>query len=130
MSTVNLQVVREDSLPVVIMREEPDVVRVVTQDTSAVLVREMAGPGGPAGPEGPQGPAGPSGEGVVAGFYAHVQSMPSAVWTITHNLGFRPAGVTVVDSGGTNVEGDIVYTSANTMTISFVAAFGGTAYLS
>ena len=65
----------------------------------------------------------------IAGSYAHTQSVSSATWTITHNLGYRPA-VSVVDSGGNYVVGDVNYISTNALTISFSAPFGGFAYLS
>lgn len=61
--------------------------------------------------------------------YLHFQATPEVVWTITHNLGFNP-GVTVVDSTGRQVEGDVVHLSANTVEISFTAAFAGSAFLS
>ena len=63
------------------------------------------------------------------GNYTHTQSVSSATWTITHNLGYRPA-VSVVDSGGNHVVGDVNYVSVNVLTISFSAPFGGSAYLS
>ena len=65
----------------------------------------------------------------VGGNYSHTQSVSSATWTITHNLGFRPA-VSVVDSGGNHVIGDVNYVSVNVLTVSFSAPFGGSAYLS
>lgn len=65
----------------------------------------------------------------VGGNYTHNQSTASSTWTITHNLGFRPA-VSVVDSGGNHVIGDVNYVSVNALTISFSAPFGGSAYLS
>ena len=65
----------------------------------------------------------------VSGNYTHTQSVSSATWTITHNLGYRPA-VSVVDSGGNHVVGDVNYVSVNALTISFSAPFGGSAYLS
>jgi hypothetical protein len=65
----------------------------------------------------------------ISGNYTHTQSVSSATWTITHNLGYRPA-VSVVDSGGNHVVGDVNYVSVNALTISFSAPFGGSAYLS
>lgn len=62
------------------------------------------------------------------GTYTHTQVSASSVWTITHNLNCFPA-VTVVDSAGTVVYGDIEYISANIVRVTFVAAFGGKAYL-
>jgi len=65
----------------------------------------------------------------VGGNYTHNQSAASSTWTITHNLGFSPA-VSVVDSGGNHVIGDVNYVSVNVLTVSFSAPFGGLAYLS
>jgi hypothetical protein len=61
--------------------------------------------------------------------YHHVQGIPAASWVITHNLGWLP-NVTVQDSGGSTVEGEITYTSVNALTITFTGAFSGNAYLS
>jgi hypothetical protein len=60
--------------------------------------------------------------------YVHNQGSPSATWTIVHNLGKRPS-VTVVDSGDTEVEGDIHYVDNNTVTVLFSSGFSGKAYL-
>ena len=65
----------------------------------------------------------------VAGQYVHIQSASASTWTITHNLGFFPA-VSVVDSGGSVVEGDVSYISVNQVSIAFSSSFGGKAYLS
>lgn len=61
--------------------------------------------------------------------YAHTQGTASATWTILHNLDFYP-NVTVVDSAGTIVEGEITYTNRNQVVLTFSAAFSGKAYLS
>jgi hypothetical protein len=61
--------------------------------------------------------------------YHHTQGIASATWNITHNLGWYP-NVTVQDSGGSIVEGEITYTSSNTLTVTFSGAFQGDAYLS
>lgn len=70
---------------------------------------------------GPQGPP-------VEIFYVHVQGVPSAVWTINHNLNGQPTAV-VLDSAGTQCEGTFSYPSNNQMVITFTAAFSGTAYV-
>lgn len=62
--------------------------------------------------------------------YTHIQAVPSAVWTINHGLGYAPGGVSVLDSAGTMVEGDVTHDSLNVCTIVFTAGFSGTAYLS
>lgn len=56
------------------------------------------------------------------------QSSASASWTIIHNLSRFPS-VTVVDSAGTTVEGDVQYLSANALTVAFAYPFAGVAYL-
>lgn len=58
----------------------------------------------------------------------HLQGMASSVWSITHDLGGRPS-VTVVDSAGTVVIGEIGYNSDTEVTITFTAPFSGAAYL-
>lgn len=65
----------------------------------------------------------------IAGSYIHNQIASSSTWTINHNLGYYPA-VSVVDSGGNHVIGDVTYVSQNVVTVSFNASFGGKAYLS
>ena len=61
--------------------------------------------------------------------YQHTQSTTSSSWVITHNLGFYP-NIVVQDSANSIVEGEIVYDSANQVTLNFQAAFSGMAYLS
>lgn len=61
--------------------------------------------------------------------YTHEQMTPAATWTIAHGLGRFPS-VTIVDSGGSVVTGQVTYTDANTVTAVFSAAFAGKAYLS
>jgi hypothetical protein len=56
------------------------------------------------------------------------QLVPSAIWNVTHNLNKYPS-VTVVDSGGTIVVGDINYIDTNNLTITFSFIFSGKAYM-
>jgi hypothetical protein len=65
----------------------------------------------------------------IGGSYVHNQSVSSATWTISHNMGFFPS-VSVVDNGGNVVVGDVLYISENQVSISFSASFGGKAYFS
>ena len=60
--------------------------------------------------------------------YIHRQTSAAAVWRIEHNLRRYPS-VTIVDSGNTKVVGDVDYIDENTLTVSFVAPFSGSAYL-
>ena len=57
------------------------------------------------------------------------QAAPASVWNVTHNLNRYPA-VSVVDSAGSVVTGDVEHLSANALQVSFASAFSGTAYLS
>ena len=56
------------------------------------------------------------------------QAVPTATWVIAHNLDRHPA-VSVVDSAGTVVFGEVTYDSANQVTVRFSSGFAGKAYL-
>ena len=60
--------------------------------------------------------------------FVFTKSTPNKIWEITHNLDKYPS-VTIVDSAGSVVMGDITYTSKSTLTVTFSAAFSGKAYL-
>lgn len=53
-----------------------------------------------------------------------VQSAPSAVWTVNHNLGYNPQ-VQVYGSGGIEVSATVTHTSTNQFVVNFVSAFAG-----
>ena len=57
------------------------------------------------------------------------QNSPASVWTITHNMGRFPA-ITIVDSAGTVVGGDIRRVSDDIAEVTFACEFSGVAYLS
>lgn len=57
------------------------------------------------------------------------QAIPASVWTINHNQNRYPNVTLVVTSSGDVVDGDIDYTSANQIILSFGAPFSGTAYI-
>ena len=85
---------------------------------------------GPQGATGATGPSGTNGQTLYSDLsHVHTQNSASASWTITHNLQFVP-NITVVDSGGTVVEGSYNYPNSNTVVLTFSAAFSGKAYLS
>ena len=63
------------------------------------------------------------------GSFIHNQSVSSSTWVISHNLGFFPS-VSVVDSGGSMVIGDVSYITVNQVSIAFSSSFGGKAYFS
>jgi hypothetical protein len=88
----------------------------------------VQGPTGATGATGATGPQGAQGSGASHSTYVFTQNSASATWAITHNLACFPS-VEVVDSAGTLVIGDITYIDNNSLTVQFVAAFGGKAYL-
>jgi hypothetical protein len=59
-----------------------------------------------------------------------VVQIPAALstWTILHNMGKRPA-VTVIDTSGNVITGQVVYNSDHQITIYFSPAVAGTVYL-
>ena len=67
-------------------------------------------------------------EAVLNDRYVHTQASPAATWVITHALGGKPS-ITIVDSAGTVVIGQIVYDSDTQITVNFTAPFSGFAYL-
>jgi hypothetical protein len=77
------------------------------------------------GTQGPEGPVVPGSGDLHA---THTQAVAAAVWTVIHNLGKRPA-VTVVDSAGDVIEGNVAYLDSNRLTLNFSAAFSGSAFL-
>ncbi|MDP2262684.1 MAG: hypothetical protein Q8K24_05945 [Hydrogenophaga sp.] len=77
------------------------------------------------GPQGEPGPVGPSGGDL---HHTHTQAVAADEWVIEHGLGKCPA-VTVVDSAGDQVEGDVEYIDLDNLRIVFSSAFSGRAYL-
>ncbi len=60
--------------------------------------------------------------------HTHLQASAAAEWLVAHGLGKYPSA-TVVDSAGDQVEGDVRFIDANTLLITFSAAFSGRAHL-
>ena len=104
----------------------PGIAETIEVPSATLDLVEVAeqGPAGPPGADGAVGPPGPPG----GASYTHNQMVPAADWTITHNLARFPS-VTVIDSAGSTVVGDVEYLSNNAIAVHFTAAFGGTAYL-
>lgn len=59
--------------------------------------------------------------------FVHDQIISSNEWTVNHGLDKYPS-ITVVDSSGSVVIGEIIYTSLNEVTITFMSEFSGKAY--
>ena len=116
-------VVADDSTEIVVIQNE--VVQVVEAATQGML-----GATGAQGIQGVQGVQGVQGEAGTGGDLSFVHSQDAAVtvWTITHNLNKYPS-VTTIDSAKTTVYGSVNYLDANSLTITFNAAFGGKAIL-
>jgi hypothetical protein len=88
----------------------------------------ITGDEGPVGPEGPTGPVGPEGPaGLSSGFYRHSQAAPAPQWVFTHDLSYPPA-ITVVDSAGTEMFGDVSYVDDFNIQIDFAYPVAGFAY--
>ena len=60
--------------------------------------------------------------------FVFTQSSASDTWTINHTLNKFPS-VSVVDSAGTGVIGNVTYNSTSQITLTFSASFSGKAYL-
>lgn len=107
--------------PEFIIEATPDVI---------ILAGGNVGPPGPIGETGPAstipGPQGPPGPGATT--YIHNQVTLAATWVITHNLGWFPA-VSVVDTGGSEIQPNVIYNSDDQITLQFGAATSGKAYL-
>ncbi len=76
--------------------------------------------------QGPPGPQGPPGGGAGA-TYTHVQSLPSSVWTVAHNLGRYPS-ITVVDNLGGELLADVRYLDDDLAQITHSVPLIGRAY--
>lgn len=69
-------------------------------------------------------PAGSGGGSGVA--FEHNQISAAIAWTINHNLGFRPS-VSILDTGGNEIEADVRHTSTNQLVIYFAIPLAGVA---
>jgi hypothetical protein len=59
--------------------------------------------------------------------YNHVQNSAATTWSVTHNLN-RPVSVTVIDSAGTEIEGEVLHIDDDHIEVKFSAPFSGSAY--
>jgi len=127
---IEIDVIDPSPVEVSIVEDQVVVEEISAIDTIQIGEVGPQGPLGPPGPEGPEGPEGPPGEGGAEVFtFVHNQMVPSAIWTISHNLGGFPA-ITVVDSSGRQVEGSVEYVDLNTLVVTFEGSFAGQAYMS
>lgn len=96
---------------------------IIGRDHTGVIVRPRAKIGILAHAK--QGVPGRNGTGDKT--YLHDQMVAASTWTINHNLAKYPC-ITVVDSGGSQIEGDVNFTDPNQAIIIFTAAFAGRAF--
>ena len=75
----------------------------------------------------PRGPPGTSGAAFSG--YDHEQASAATVWTVNHNLGFRP-DVATYRLGGTEMKGAVQHLSLNTVRITFNSPVAGYARVS
>lgn len=101
----------------------------VRGETGETGQQGIQGPQGETGPTGPQGPRGVPGEGALQLSYTFEQQSISSLWTINHNLGYKPH-VTIQDYGKTTIEGEVQYIDVNNLTVGFATGVSGYAYLS
>lgn len=71
-----------------------------------------------------QGPQGPPGGTVIV----YQQAAPATVWTINHNLGYKPS-VELLDAGSQEIDGDIAHPSINQTIVTLNPASAGLARL-
>lgn len=106
--------------------------RVVIDDETDAVVVEGEGAQGPPGAAGPAGP--PGATGASGGSYRHVQGVAATTWTVVHNLGYFPGGITAYENLGGGVfdeiEGEIDHLSMNSFTVTFNAAVSGECHVS
>jgi hypothetical protein len=76
-----------------------------------------------AGVVGNPGPPGTNGAGIT-----YTQTTPSSVWTITHNIGARPA-VATFSVGGVEMLGTVTHLSNDVVQVNFSTPVAGTARL-
>lgn len=66
--------------------------------------------------------------GIADASYIHYQVATATEWIVNHNLGKFPS-VTVIDSGGSVVVGNVIYIDENNLKIQFNYEFSGKASL-
>jgi hypothetical protein len=64
--------------------------------------------------------------GATGGAFEFVQSTPAAMWTVNHNLGFKPA-VKALTVGGVEMWAEVIHANSNQVFIYFDAPTAGIA---
>jgi hypothetical protein len=102
-----------------------DITIVVSPGPAPISVTAPTNPTPPSITVATVGVQGPAGDGAGFNF---TQAVAAQTWTINHNLGYTPS-VTVFDTGGHEVEADVVNTSVNQTLVYFDVATAGSARL-
>jgi len=100
--------------------DEYENVNVIIEQDEVLLIElneGLVGPPGPQGTTGDKGDIGPTGS--TTGSYKHTQTNPAVVWTVQHNLGFRPAPVVTDFSGNLILGWTIDWQSENILLLRF-----------
>jgi hypothetical protein len=119
--TIGRAVIQFPTRRVVVQLVEDEAVTVMPRRTA--IIRTIGVPG-------PQGPPGESGGGGSGGTgYTHTQMVANTVWTITHNLGYRPVPQ-AYDTGDDQILGEVDHINSNMLTITFSDPVSGVAYMS
>ena len=111
---------------VVLVQGEVEAVIEVASPEVEVVAEIQVGVIGPMGPPGADGAPGADGTGDLN--YTHIQNSPSLVWNVSHGLGKFPS-VTIVDSGGSEVEGFVQHLDNDNLTITLSYAVSGKAFV-
>lgn len=57
--------------------------------------------------------------------YEHTQSVAATQWTVNHQLGRRPAAVSVLSPGGVEVDAAVTHVTINQLVVEFAAPYSG-----
>lgn len=118
-----VEVIEETPLTVLVEETEGETIVIQESPEDSEVIISIPGPPGEPGPQGPPGPV-LTLEGFAL-FFAYPQDVPSDVWTVNHNLGRRPAAVSIIDSAGSEIEGEVQHTSINQLVARFSVPFSG-----
>lgn len=102
-----------------VLNDEPNMITGVTNTTPTELSAILAND--------PSISVGVVSTGAISLTYIHEQIMSSSEWIVSHRLGKYPS-VTIVDSAGSVVYGDVIYISKDEVLIKFSSEFSGKAY--
>lgn len=108
--------------------QEQDPPRVVTTRTTDRVTVGRTGISGIPGAPGRPGADGA--DGLSGGSYEHAQTIASWVWTVQHNLGYRPGGLRVFGTDSEEVDPPHTHLSDDVLLLTFTEPTAGTAYIS